>query len=69
MRAMRNLFPNQISCMPVTYYRPHSALDDRTPAEFAAICADAEGCVPKLASGHIPRPSQHPCLRHSLELK
>jgi len=36
------------------HHRPHSALDDRTPAEFAATCA-AEGCVPKLASGHIPR--------------
>jgi putative transposase len=37
------------------HHRPHSALDDRTPAEFAATCAAAEGCVPKLASGHIPR--------------
>ncbi len=37
------------------HHRPHSALDDRTPAEFAATCAAAEVHVPQLAAGHLPR--------------
>jgi putative transposase len=31
------------------HHRPHSALDDRTPAEFAAICASASPAVSELA--------------------
>jgi putative transposase len=53
--------------------RPHSALDDRTPAEFAATCAAAAagggsrgGCSPR--NTHRDS-SQRPCLRHSLELQ
>jgi putative transposase len=32
------------------HHRPHSALDDRTPASFAAICAAAASC-PGASSG------------------
>jgi putative transposase len=35
------------------HQRPHSALDDRTPAEFAATCAAAAQRVPELAPGHV----------------
>ena len=38
------------------HQRPHSALDDRTPAEFAATATQRDI-------------SQRPCLRHSLELQ
>ncbi len=37
------------------HQRPHSALDDRTPAEFAATCAAAAMRVPELAPGHASR--------------
>jgi putative transposase len=38
------------------HQRPHSALDDRTPAEFAATCAAAAAMrVPELAPEHASR--------------
>ncbi len=37
------------------HQRPHSALDDRTPAEFAATCAAAVMRVPELAPEHASR--------------
>jgi putative transposase len=37
------------------HHRPHSALDDRTPAEFATTCAAAAMRVPELAPGHASR--------------
>ena len=42
------------------HQRPHSALDDRTPAEFAAACAAAAAMrVPELAPGHASRRQRH----------
>lgn len=50
------------------HHRPHSALDDRTPASFAATYAVALR-VPELAWNTKSDISQPTCLRHSLELQ
>jgi len=66
------------------HYRPHSALADRTPAEFAAVCSrgyDGDKTALENAARlpHIHRPAaagndlntlrpQRSCLRPSLEL-
>jgi len=45
------------------HQRPHSALDDRTPAEFAATCALAAAMrVPELAPDHASRHLSTPLL-------
>lgn len=59
------------------HHRPHSALDDRTPAEFAATCrrgkddgqAALENAVRLPLSLRPTTTLTCPCLRHSLELR